>query len=142
MENNQVIARTGRVQSWMDDPKRHACLCHARYLLLKTQWRVPMELKPVGDLFRTLYDLEQVLQSISAKFGPQELITEKALLLQAQSHLAKSIAASTSNYAEEVSTKMEQLCSTSTSTTQTSIEFVNVPRHELPWAKRCVNVTD
>ena len=50
MENNQKIARTGRVQSWIDDPKPVGYLCRALCLLLKTLWRVQMELKQVMEI--------------------------------------------------------------------------------------------
>ena len=40
MENN-VIARTGRVQSWIDDPAIHACPSAARFLCVTTVWTGP-----------------------------------------------------------------------------------------------------
>ena len=82
------------------------------------------------------------MQCISAKFDPQELTTEKALLLQAQSHLAKSIAASMNSYAEEVSTKHGAVVLHLDIDHGDILEFIETPREELPWAKRCVNIWD
>ena len=66
-----------------------------------------MELKQAGDLLATLCDMERELQYISANCEDEELKTERALLLQDQYRLARSIAALINSYAEEVSIKME-----------------------------------
>ncbi len=71
-----------------------------------------MELKTLGDLLATLYDMELALQSISVNSEQAELKTAKDSLRRGLSRLGKSIAVLTSNSEEEVSTRTELLSST------------------------------
>ena len=64
-----------------------------------------MELKLAGDLSHTLSDMEQELQSTLQKLDLLAQITGKASLRVARAHLGKSIAALTSSYDVEASTK-------------------------------------
>ena len=119
---NKAIARTGRVQNWIDDPTSRLPVSCTVFVVedsmegrngIEASWRF------VSHALRFGAGVAVHLSKIRPE--QEELKTAKDLLLQAQSHLAKSIAASMNNYAEAVSTKTEQLCSTSTLTTQTSL---------------------
>ena len=80
-----------------------------------------MELKHLGDLLATHYDMELALRSISLKSGQADLTTAEDSLRRGLSRLGKSIAALTSSSEEEASTRMELLSSTWTSITPTSL---------------------
>ena len=71
-----------------------------------------MELKHLGDLLATHYDMELALQSISVNSEEAELQTAKDSLRRALYRLGKYIAVSTSNSAGAACTKMELLSST------------------------------
>ena len=47
MENNQVIARTGRVQNWIDDPASRLPVSCTVFVVEDSVWKVKMELKLV-----------------------------------------------------------------------------------------------
>ena len=80
-----------------------------------------MELKLVGDLLATHYDMELALRSICISSDPEEQTTVKDSLARGLYRLGKSIAALTSNSDEEERTKTELLCSTWTSIMPTSL---------------------
>ena len=140
MENN-VIARTGRVQNWIDDPSsRLACQLHS-FCCVKIVWRDPTELKPAGDTSVMVYDLELELQSISLRLEALALITGADSLRVARVHLEKSIAALTSSYDRGGVYKNGAVVLHLDLNHPDILEFVNMPRHEIPWAKRCVNLS-
>ena len=141
MENNQVIARTGRVQTWMDDPNS----------------RLPVSCTVVvpDDSMEGPNGIEASWRFVShaLRFGAGVAV-----------HLSKIRGAGTDNgkglvasgpvsFGKIYSCLNEQLRRGGVYKNGAVvlhldinhadiIEFVTCPRHELPWAKRCVNVTD
>ena len=55
---SELISRTGRVQSWLDDPSgRLPVSCTV--FVVENEMEVPMESKRLGDLRLTLYETAQ-----------------------------------------------------------------------------------
>ena len=139
MENNQVIARTGRVQSWIDDPTS----------------RLPVSC--------TVFEVQGCMEGPNGIEASWRFVSH-ALRYGAgvAVHLSKLRAAGTDNGKELVasgpvsfgkiySCLNEQLRRGGVYKNGAVVlhldvshpdilEFVNTPRHELPWAKRCINV--
>ena len=91
-----------------------------------------MASKHLGDLYRTLCDTEQELQSIFPKLEPEEQTMVKDLLHRVQSRLAKSIRVLTNNFDVEESTRTEPSCFTLTSPILTSLNSLTPqPRNPL-----------
>ena len=82
MENNQVIARTGRVQNWIDDPSsRRLPVSRAQSLLSKTvNGRTQRNRSHHGDMSAMVYDLELALQSISLRLRGAGVDNGKGLI--------------------------------------------------------------
>ena len=79
MENNQMIARTGRVQSWIDDPTSRlpvSCTSSSQTI----QWKDLMDWKLAGDLCHALRFGAGVAVHLSKFGGGTD--NGKALLLQ------------------------------------------------------------
>ena len=139
MENN-VIARTGRVQSWMDDPTARLPVSCTVFVVedsmegpngIEASWRFVSHALRYGA---------GVAVHLS-KFEPAGQIMAKGLLPLVLSRSGKSILVLTNSCVAVVSTKTEQSCCTLTSPIPTSLNLSSSPRHELPWAKRCVNLS-
>ena len=113
----------------------------AQSSLLKTQWKDQTASKLHGDLCHTLFDMEQELLSTCQKLEQLVLITGKGSLRVAQSHLERSIAALMSSLRRGGVYKNGAVVLHLDIDHPDIIEFVQAPRNELPWAKRCVNVT-
>jgi len=139
MENNQIIARTGRVQSWIDDPT--------------SRLPVSCTVFVVEDSMEGPNGIEASWRFVShaLRFGAGVAV-----------HLSKIRAAGTDNgkglvasgpvsFGKIYSCLNEQLRRGGVYKNGAVVlhldidhpdieEFVNVPRSELPWAKRCVNL--
>jgi len=140
MENNQAIARTGRVQNWIDDPKS----------------RLPVSC--------TVFNVEDSMEGPNGIEASWRFVSH-ALRYGAgvAVHLSKLRSAGTDNgrglvasgpvsFGKIYSCLNEQLRRGGVYKNGAVVlhldiehpdilEFVQTPRHELPWAKRCVNVT-
>ena len=139
MENNQMIARTGRVQNWIDDPT--------------SRLPVSCTVFVVEDSMEGPNGIEASWRFVShaLRFGAGVAV-----------HLSKIRAAGTDNgkglvasgpvsFGKIYSCLNEQLRRGGVYKNGAVVlhldidhpdieEFVNVPRSELPWAKRCVNL--
>ena len=140
MENNQVIARTGRVQSWIDDPTS----------------RLPVSC--------TVFEVQDSMEGPNGIEASWRFVSH-ALRYGAgvAVHLSKLRAAGTDNgkglvasgpvsFGRIYSCLNEQLRRGGVYKNGAVVlhldinhadirEFINTPRSELPWAKRCVNLT-
>ena len=86
----ELISRTGRVQSWLDNPESRLPVS-CTVFVVEDSMEGKMESKQVGDTSAMDSDLEQELRSIYLSSDPKEVKTEKVLQLLAQYHSAKSI---------------------------------------------------
>ena len=141
MENNQVIARTGRVQSWIDDPT--------------SRLPVSCTVFVVEDSMEGPNGIEASWRFVShaLRYGAGVAV-----------HLSKIRAAGTDNgnglvasgpcsFGKIYSCLNEQLRRGGVYKNGAVVlhldlnhpdilEFVNMPRHEIPWAKRCVDLSN
>ena len=139
MENNQIIARTGRVQNWIDDPA--------------SRLPVSCTVFVVEDSMEGPNGIEASWRFVShaLRFGAGVAV-----------HLSKLRAAGTDNgkgltasgpvsFGKIYSCLNEQLRRGGVFkngavvlhldlTHADILEFVETPRHDIPWAKRCVNL--
>ena len=104
-----VIARTGRVQSWIDEPEwtlpRYPVL-----FVLKTEWKVPMESQQ-SNMQATVSDMEQELLSIYQSSTQTDMRGRQALLRLALYHLGEFFSV-INDYPQRWKIKMEQSSST------------------------------
>ena len=141
MENNQIIARTGRVQNWIDDPA--------------SRLPVSCTVFVVEDSMEGPNGIEASWRFVShaLRFGAGVAV-----------HLSKLRAAGTDNgkgltasgpvsFGKIYSCLNEQLRRGGVYKNGAVVlhldlshpdvlEFVNIPRSEIPWAKRCINLTN
>ena len=104
---SELISRTGRVQSWMDDPEgRLPVSCTV--FVVENEMKDPMESKRAGDLLVMLYAMERDAQSIYQGLTPEGTREHQGLWRLVQYHLGASIQALTKLSGEEVSTRMGQ----------------------------------
>ena len=86
----ELISRTGRVQSWIDDPDGRL-LCRAQYLLSMIQWKVPKGSKQAGDSPHMPCETEQDVQFTYQTSDPKDMIMAKGYLPVVLSRSGKSI---------------------------------------------------
>ena len=101
-----------------------------------------MELKRAGDLYHMLYVSEQVARSTCRNCDPEVKRTGKGLVASGPVSFAKIY--STLNeilrrggvYKNGAVVCHLDLCHSD------ALEFITTPRSELPWVKRCINITE
>ena len=141
MENNQVIARTGRVQSWMDDPK--------------SRLPVSCTVFVVEDSMEGPNGIEASWRFVShaLRFGAGVAVHLSKIRSAGTDNGKGLVASGPISFGKIYSCLNEQLRRGGVYKNGAVvlhldidhpdiIDFVTCPRHELPWAKRCVNVTD
>ena len=139
MENN-VIARTGRVQSWMDDPT--------------SRLPVSCTVFVVEDSMEGPNGIEASWRFVShaLRFGAGVAVHLSKLRASGVDNGKGLVASGPVSFGKIYSCLNEQLRRGGVYKNGAVVlhldishpdilEFVNCPRHELPWAKRCVNVT-
>ena len=85
----ELISRTGRVQSWLDNPESRLPVS-CTVFVVEDSMEGKMESKQAGDSSHMPYDMEQELLSIYQSSEPEEVKTEKVLQLLALYHSVKS----------------------------------------------------
>ena len=140
MENN-VIARTGRVQSWIDDPTSRLPVSCTVFVVedsmegsdgIEASWRfVSHALRFGAGVAVHLYKLRPaghdngkgLRASGPVSFGKIYSCLNEQLRRGGVYKNGAVVLHLDINHAD-------------------ILEFVELPRHEIPWAKRCVNLTD
>ena len=140
MENNQVIARTGRVQNWIDDPS--------------SRLPVSCTVFVVEDSMEGENGIEASWRFVShaLRYGAGVAIHLSKLRPSGTDNGSGLVASGPVSFGKIYSCLNEQLRRGGVYKNgavvlhldishRDILEFVNCPRHEVPWAKRCVNVT-
>ena len=140
MENNQAIARTGRVQNWIDDPT--------------SRLPVSCTVFVVEDSMEGPNGIEASWRFVShaLRYGAGVAVHLSNLRAAGTDNGRGLVASGPVSFGKIYSCLNEQLrrggvykngaCVLHLDIQHEDIlEFVQTPRHELPWAKRCVNVT-
>ena len=140
MENNQVIARTGRVQSWIDDPK--------------SRLPVSCTVFVVEDSMEGPNGIEASWRFVShaLRYGAGVAVHLSKLRASGTDNGKGLVASGPISFGKIYSCLNEQLRRGGVYKNGAVVlhldvshpdilEFINCPRHELPWAKRCVNLT-
>ena len=139
MENNQVIARTGRVQSWIDDPT--------------SRLPVSCTVFVVEDSMEGSNGIEASWRFVShaLRYGAGVAVHLSKLRAAGTDNGKGLVASGPVSFGKIYSCLNEQLRRGGVYKNGAVVlhldishpdilEFVNTPRHELPWAKRCINV--
>jgi len=140
MENNQVIARTGRVQSWIDDPT--------------SRLPVSCTVFVVEDSMEGPNGIEASWRFVShaLRYGAGVAVHLSKLRGAGTDNGKGLVASGPVSFGKIYSCLNEQLRRGGVYKNGAVVlhldishpdilEFVQTPRNELPWAKRCVNVT-
>ena len=140
MENNQVIARTGRVQNWIDDPT--------------SRLPVSCTVFVVEDSMEGPNGIEASWRFVShaLRYGAGVAVHLSKLRAAGTNNGRGLVASGPVSFGKIYSCLNEQLRRGGVYKNGAVVlhldiehgdilEFVETPRHELPWAKRCVNVT-
>ena len=140
MENNQIIARTGRVQSWMDDPNS----------------RLPVSCTVVvpDDSMEGPNGIEASWRFVShaLRFGAGVAVHLSKLRAAGVDNGKGLVASGPVSFGKIYSCLNEQLRRGGVYKNGAVVlhldlahpdilEFIETPRHEIPWAKRCINLT-
>ena len=140
MENNQAIARTGRVQNWIDDPT--------------SRLPVSCTVFVVEDSMEGPNGIEASWRFVShaLRYGAGVAVHLSNLRATGTDNGRGLVASGPVSFGKIYSCLNEQLRRGGVYKNGAVVlhldishgdilEFVQTPRHELPWAKRCVNVT-
>ena len=140
MENNQVIARTGRVQNWIDDPT--------------SRLPVSCTVFVVDDAMEGPNGIEASWRFVShaLRYGAGVAVHLSNLRPRGQENGKGLVASGPVSFGKIYSCLNEQLRRGGVYKNGAVVlhldidhadilEFLSLPRHEIPWAKRCVNVT-
>lgn len=140
MESNQIIARTGRVQSWIDDPK--------------SRLPVSCTVFVVEDSMEGSNGIEASWRFVShaLRYGAGVAVHLSKLRASGTDNGKGLVASGPVSFGKIYSCLNEQLRRGGVYKNGAVVlhldishpdilEFINTPRHELPWAKRCINLT-
>jgi hypothetical protein len=141
MENNQVIARTGRVQNWIDDPT--------------SRLPVSCTVFVVEDSMEGPNGIEASWRFVShaLRFGAGVAVHLTKIRPAGTDNGNGLVASGPCSFGKIYSCLNEQLRRGGVYKNGAVVlhldlnhpdvmEFVSMPRHEIPWAKRCVNVSN
>ena len=141
MENNQVIARTGRVQSWIDDPT--------------SRLPVSCTVFVVEDSMEGPNGIEASWRFVShaLRYGAGVAVHLSQLRPAGKDNGKGLVASGPCSFGKIYSCLNEQLRRGGVYKNGAVVlhldlnhpdilEFVNMPRHEIPWAKRCVDLSN
>ena len=139
MENNQVIARTGRVQSWIDDPT--------------SRLPVSCTVFVVEDSMEGPNGIEASWRFVShaLRYGAGVAVHLSNIRSAGTDNGKGLVASGPVSFGKIYSCLNEQLRRGGVYkngavvlhldiTHQDVLEFIECPRHEIPWAKRCINL--
>tara|TARA_R100001163_G_C5067042_1_gene205869 strand:+ start:1418 stop:2845 length:1428 start_codon:yes stop_codon:yes gene_type:complete len=139
MENNQIIARTGRVQTWIDDPK--------------SRLPVSCTVFVVEDSMEGSNGIEASWRFVShaLRYGAGVAVHLSKLRASGTDNGKGLVASGPVSFGKIYSCLNEQLRRGGVYKNGAVVlhldvshpdilDFINTPRHELPWAKRCVNL--
>ena len=140
MENNQVIARTGRVQSWIDDPT-------SRLPVSCTVFEVQDSMEGPNGIEASWRFVSHAL-----RYGAGVAVHLSKLRPAGTDNGKGLVASGPVSFGRIYSCLNEQLRRGGVYKNGAVVlhldinhadirEFINTPRSELPWAKRCVNLT-
>jgi len=141
MENNQVIARTGRVQTWMDDPT--------------SRLPVSCTVFVVEDSMEGPNGIEASWRFVShaLRYGAGVAVHLSNIRPAGTDNGEGLVASGPCSFGKIYSCLNEQLRRGGVYKNGAVVlhldlnhpdilEFVNMPRHEIPWAKRCVDLSN
>ena len=141
MENNQVIARTGRVQSWIDDPT--------------SRLPVSCTVFVVEDSMEGPNGIEASWRFVShaLRYGAGVAVHLSKLRPSGKDNGKGLVASGPCSFGKIYSCLNEQLRRGGVYKNGAVVlhldlnhpdilEFVNMERHEIPWAKRCVDLSN
>jgi len=139
MENNQVIARTGRVQSWIDDPTSRLPVSCTVFVVedsmegpngIEASWRF------VSHALRYGAGVAVHLSNIRAAGTDNG----KGLVASGPVSFGKIYSCLNEQLRRGGVYKNGAVVLHLDITHPDIMEFIECPRHEIPWAKRCVNL--
>ena len=141
MENNQVIARTGRVQSWIDDPT--------------SRLPVSCTVFVVEDSMEGPNGIEASWRFVShaLRYGAGVAVHLSNIRPAGTDNGEGLVASGPCSFGKIYSCLNEQLRRGGVYKNGAVVlhldlnhpdilEFVNMPRHEIPWAKRCIDLSN
>jgi len=141
MENNQIIARTGRVQNWLDDPT--------------SRLPVSCTVFVVEDSMEGPNGIEASWRFVShaLRYGAGVAVHLTKIRPAGTDNGNGLVASGPCSFGKIYSCLNEQLRRGGVYKNGAVVlhldinhpdilEFVNMPRHEIPWAKRCVNLSN
>ena len=140
MENNQVTARTGRVQNWIDDPNSRLPVSRTVFVCddsmegpngIEASWRYVSHGLRYGA---------GVAVHLS-KLRPAGHDNGKGLVSSGPCSFGKIYSCLNEQLRRSGGYKNGAVVLHLDINHQDILEFVNMPRHEIPWAKRCVNLS-
>ena len=139
MENNQVIARTGRVQNWIDDPASRLPVSCTVFVVedsmegengIEASWRFVSHALRYGA---------GVAVHLS-KLRPAGVDNGKGLVASGPVSFGKIYSCLNEQLRRGGVYKNGAVVLHLDLDHDDILEFIQTPRHELPWAKRCVNI--
>jgi hypothetical protein len=139
MENNQIIARTGRVQTWIDDPKSRLPVSCTVFVVedsmegsngIEASWRFVSHALRYGA---------GVAVHLS-KLRPSGTDNGKGLVASGPVSFGKIYSCLNEQLRRGGVYKNGAVVLHLDVSHPDILDFINTPRHELPWAKRCVNL--
>jgi hypothetical protein len=141
MENKQVIARTGRVQNWIDDPASRLPVSCTVFVVddsmegpngIEASWRFASHALRFGA---------GVAIHLS-KIRPDRTDNGRGLIASGPCPLAK-VFSSLNEYLRRGGVYKNGAVVLHLDLNHPDIlDFVSMPRHEIPWAKRCINLSN
>ena len=141
MENSQVIARTGRVQNWIDNPSSRLPVSCTVFVVedsmegpngIEASWRFVSHALRYGA---------GVAVHLS-KLRPSGSDNGKGLVASGPVSFGKIYSCLNEQLRRGGVYKNGAVVLHLDISHPDILEFVEAPRHELPWAKRCVNTSD
>ena len=135
------ISRTGRVQSWIDDPRgRLPVSCTV--FNVDDSMEGPMESKPAGALYLTPSETARELQSTCQNCDPEGHDNGKGLVASGPVSFGKIYSSLNEVLRRGGKYKNGAIVLHYDLDGADIIEFITASRAELPWVKRCVNITE
>ena len=134
-EQDFVLSNPG----WMTPP--HDCLYHALSLSWKMKWKVQKVSKHRGALLPMLSDMVQDALSTSPNLIPKGHVRPSGVTASGPVSFGKIYSTLNEILRRGGIYKNGAIVLHLDLDHPDALEFIQTPRHELPWVKRCINIT-